>query len=288
MAHLNSSFVFLKHFDDHNLMSLFTNISNKWNCLRNGYQTMPRWQQIAIGAGSVACIALAWKLYNKIQSHQNEEELQQIGEPVSLYTYQEPLVNEGHRQSGSPPSACSVRNGKQSNYTVTTDEGMDEEESTSEDTVISKEDHKLLRQQSLNICIETDPIDVDETCAGLITFFEKHVTPQYAQQIFSKCDVECISNAQQLTEILTLCLLIYKVKVFQAHNTRNGVHDRTDTMRIHKTDFEPIAEYLSNWIMHGYGHTMGVHEDDYDLSITKESFASDMHCYLQKFVSEQT
>eukprot|EP01083_Nonionella_stella_P278772 948067_1 len=201
---------------------------------------------------------------------------------------------EANQPKNTHQSSRNVQVVQPPRHTVATDEDTDEEESTfAIDIEQSKQPSRILerrkvKRQSLNICLETDPINFDGTDSGLITFFEHYVSSQYVNQIFKKCDVEYISNVKELTKILILCLLIYKVKVFQIQNTMDDGQRRTDKMRIQKEDFEPIATYLSHWIIREYGQVMDENEDQYeryDITITKESFASNMYCYLKKFVS---
>eukprot|EP01083_Nonionella_stella_P067131 177310_1 len=220
-------------------------------------------------------------------------------------------ANQPKYKKNTHKSSRNVHVVQHTKHTVATDEDTDEEVhklnrigriinyTDEEETSSSLEEQKSrqpspvlerrkLKRQSLNICIETDPINIDGTDSGLITFFQKYVSSQYVNQIFKKCDVEYISNVKELTKILTLCLLIYKVKVFQIQNTMDDGQRRTDKMRIQKEDFEPIATYLSHWIIREYGQVMDENEDQYeryDITITKESFASNMYCYLKKFVS---
>merc|ERR1712244_7451 len=105
----------------------------------------------------------------------------------------------------------------------------------------------------------------------------KYLEQQPVMEIFNKCDVDYIETSDDLIPILSLCILIYKVKVFQIKNSVEGQNGRVEKTRILKKDFKPIATYLSFWILKNYGKSVDEEQGIYEITITKEFFAKNMH-----------
>merc|ERR1712228_764901 len=136
------------------------------------------------------------------------------------------------------------------------------------------------------MCVESESINIAGTDRGLITFFAKYLDEKHVDEIFGKFHVECIQNTDDLTQILALCILIFKVKAFQIANIGEGESRNEGKTRILKKDFKPIAAYLSIWIVSNFGNHRNHDDEVYDIQITKENFTKNMQNYLKRFVEE--
>eukprot|EP01084_Bolivina_argentea_P083522 151213_1 len=150
-----------------------------------------------------------------------------------------------------------------------------DEESIFDSELIELTDSKI-KQLSLRICSEQFAISKDGTDKGLITFVQQYINSTHLEKIFRKYCTLCtgtISNVNQLTEVLSVCIVFYKAKVFQINSTKKPLE------QIHKETIIMIAKCLANWIVSKYSLND-------DINITPQHFQNKMYLYLQEFVDE--
>ena len=107
-------------------------------------------------------------------------------------------------------------------------------------------DNDVLKTKAMALCKEHTELDVHGDDVGFATFLEKYL-PEHTDTIFAKLSIDDISNEKQLREVLTLCILFYKVQVFRIKVQVFSSH-RTKT-KFKKGGIKPIARYLSAWIV---------------------------------------
>ena len=145
---------------------------------------------------------------------------------------------------------------------------------------------ETIKKNTFTICAEIEAINKSGTDKGLIIFFDKYLNQKNINDIFNKCDVDDgIEEPDDLINVLRVCILLYKVKVFQTKNTDSD-KARVEKTRIQKKELNPIATYLAFWILENYGTKIldDNGEDTYDITITKESFADNMKTFLTAFI----
>ena len=142
------------------------------------------------------------------------------------------------------------------------------------DKILSNE---TLKERALNLCREKEILVKHGGDAGFITFVEKYMSSKTIQTVFTKCEVEEITNFNDLHSILTITITLYKAQIAKI---KNSVFERINNAQtpMNKKDINPISNYLSIWIMRKYG------QNDKSISIKKDEFTVSISKYLTEFV----
>ena len=100
------------------------------------------------------------------------------------------------------------------------------------------------------------------------------------QTVFTKLDVEEITNFHNLQSILATTIVLYKAQVAKI---KNSVFERVNNKQtpMNKKEFNTISNYLSVWIIRKYG------QNDKIISIKKDEFSLKISKYLTEFIQEE-
>lgn len=140
--------------------------------------------------------------------------------------------------------------------------------------------NQILRERTLYLCQEKEVLVKHGGDAGFIKFVEKYISSKTVKTIFSNCEIEQISNLNDLQSVFVILIILYKAQITKI---KNLVFERinNDTTPMNKSEIKPIANYLSIWIIKKYGsndnHIL-IQQNDFTLKITK---------YLKDFVKSE-
>merc|ERR1712154_38727 len=110
-----------------------------------------------------------------------------------------------------------------------------------------------LKSKAFVICHEEQELDENGEHYGFIVFLEKYLSLPIIEKLFTKMNIECITNQRELTQILKTSIALYRAHVFRVKNNVFAVSNERTTFK--KCDIEPVAKYLSAWIVNEYGQS---------------------------------
>eukprot|EP01084_Bolivina_argentea_P174820 302803_1 len=137
-------------------------------------------------------------------------------------------------------------------------------------------DNIILKEKALSLCREQEELDEDGQYSGYLSFLEHYLSAKTINLLFTKENMEYIGCTKDLSNILSLTIIIYKAQVFK---TKNKVFNNVNQQktRFQKSDIKPIAKYLAKWIILNYFDKSG------EIYITEEHFKKNMYTYLEEF-----
>lgn len=145
------------------------------------------------------------------------------------------------------------------------------------DKVLSND---ILKERTVNLCREKEIVVKHGGDAGFIIFIQKYMSSKTIQTVFTKLDVEEITNFHDLQSILTTTIVLYKAQVAKI---KNSVFERVNNEKtpMNKKEFNTISNYLSVWIIRKYG------QNDKIISIKKDEFSLKISKYLTEFIQQE-
>ena len=147
--------------------------------------------------------------------------------------------------------------------------------------------HDGLRAQSLLLCIKQEYIESNEETGfnkkkkefGFLSFFEKTITSNSVNELFKKFpnnNKKYLSNSQFIS-ILTLSVIIYKVRLHQIKSRCNDKQPEIDAEKL-----KIAIQHVGIWCICKYGEK--IENKGYKIKFTKYDYLHNLCHWVRSYV----